>query len=198
MRARFAVLLLVGIVAAGAAAADETFHANNPAPIAPLSGMILYRSPTMRFAIAHPPRWTVDPNYIDNTLGERKAIHGVAFTVAPARAKGTNLAGDTSLAVLSLPGACEASRFLNSSQDVKIQTQADRTYSYATANSAAAGNRYEETVYALAGTSPCLAVRYYIHYSAIQNYPPGAVKAFDRAALMKTLGRMRRSLAVMK
>ncbi|HEY1836317.1 MAG TPA: hypothetical protein VGG36_01565 [Rhizomicrobium sp.] len=198
MRAEFAVLSLIGAVVAGTAAADTTFHANNPAPIAPLSGMILYHSPTMHFAIAHPPHWTVDPHYTDKTLGPGKAVRGVAFTVAPARIKGTNLAGDTSLAVLSLPGACEASRFLNSPQDVKTQTQADRTYSYATANSAGAGNRYEETVYALAGTSPCLAVRYYIHYAAIENYPPGAVKAFDRAALMKTLGRMRRSLAVLK
>jgi hypothetical protein len=195
MRSGFLSLSLIGVVAAGTAMA-ATFNAGNP--IAPLSGMILYHDAKMHFAIAHPPHWTVDPNYIDETLGPGKEIHGVAFTISPKRAEGTNLAGDTSLAVLSLPGACEASRFLDSPQDAKTVTQAGRTYSVATSSDAGAGNRMEETVYALAGTSPCLAVRYYIHYSVLQNYDPGTVKEFDRDALMKTLGRMRRSLAVMK
>ena len=199
MRSNFLALSLIGIVlAGGAAASDATFNANNPAPIAPLSGMILYHSKPMHFAIAYPPHWTVNPNYADETLGPGKEIHGIAFTISAERIKGTNLSSDTSLDVLSLPGACDASRFVDSPQDVKTVTEAGRTYSYATASDAGAGNRYEETIYALTGTSPCLAVRYFIHYTEIGNYDPGTVKAFDRKALIKTFGRMRRSLAILK
>jgi hypothetical protein len=199
MRSKILALALMGRFAiSGGALADTTLSTSLPAPIAPLSGMILYHDAKMHFAIAHPPRWTVVPNYTDDKLGHKRTIHGVAFTVASVRTQGTNLAADTSLAVLTLPGACDASRFLENPQDVKTVTEAGRTYSVATSSDAGAGNRREETVYALQGTSPCLAVRYFIHYSAIENYAPGTVKAFDRDALIKTLGRMRRSLAIMK
>lgn len=193
-----ALALMGGAIIAGGAFADTTLNTNMSAPIAPLSGMILYHDAKMHFAIAYPPHWTVNPNYTDETMGPGKEIHGVAFTVSPARTKGTNLASDTSLDVLTLPGACDASHFVDSPQDVKSVTMAGRTYSTATASDAGAGNRYEETIYALSGTSPCLAVRYFIHYNVIENYPAGTVKAFDRDALMKTFGRMRRSLALMK
>ena len=198
MRSRFFTLSLIAIALGWTAAAAAVLNTTHAPPIAPLSGMILYQSQAMHFAIAHPPKWQVDPNYVDSTMGPGKEIHGVAFMVSAERIKGTNLAGDTSLAVLTLPGACEASRFVDSPQDMKTVTEAGRPYSYAAAQSAGAGNRYEETIYAVTGSSPCLAVRYYIHYNAIENYPAGAVKAFDRDALMKTLGRMRRSLAILK
>jgi hypothetical protein len=198
MRSKVLILALTGFAIAGGAFADTTLNANQPAPIAPLSGMILYHDTKMHFAIAYPPHWTVNAAYTDTTMGPGKEIHGVAFTVSATRIKGTNLAGDTSLDVLSMPGACDASRFVDSPQDVKTVTLSGRTYSTATASGAAAGNRYEETIYALQGTSPCLAVRYYVHYSAIENYPAGTVKEFDSDALKKTFGRMRRSLAIMK
>jgi hypothetical protein len=199
MRARLLGLALIaGVALTGTALADMALNPNHSAPIAPLSGMILYHNPQMHFAIAYPPHWTVDAKFTNDTLGPDKAIRGVSFTVSPERIKGTNLASDTRLSVEILPGSCDASRFLSNPQDAKTVTEAGRAYSYATANDEGAGNRVEETVYALAGTSPCLAVRYFIHSSAIGNYDPGAVKAFDRAALMKTFGRMRRSLAVMK
>ncbi len=183
---------------AGGALADTTLNTTMAAPIAPLSGMILYHDAKMHFAIAYPPHWTVNPSFTDDTLGPGKEVHGVAFTVSPARTEGTNLSSDTSLSILSLPGACDASRFLSNPQGAKTVTEAGRAYSYATGSDAAMGNRYEETVYALTGTQPCLAIRYFIHYTAIENYDSGAVKAFDRDTLIKTFGRMRRSLAVMK
>jgi hypothetical protein len=198
MRSRYFILSLIGIALGWAAATAAVLNTNHAPPIAPLSGMILYQSAAMHFVIAHPPKWSIDPNYVDSTMGPGKEIHGVAFTISEERTKGTNLASDTSLGVLTLPGACDASRFADNPQDVKTVTEAGRTYSYATAQDAGAGNRYEETIYALQGTSPCLAIRYFVHYHAIENYAPGVAKAFDRDALMKTFGRMRRSLAIMK
>jgi hypothetical protein len=194
----FGLSLIVGFSMSAAAMADMELNTNHAAPIAPLSGMILYHSAKMHFAIAYPPHWTVDENFTNTAVGPGKDIHGVSFTVSAARTKGTNLSPDTHLAVEMLPGACDASHFLANPQGAKTVTEAGRTYSYATATDAAAGNRYEETVYVLANTQPCVAVHYFIHYAAIENFTPGAVKKFDHDALIKTFGRMRRSLAIMK
>ncbi|MBZ0228141.1 MAG: hypothetical protein K8F58_06775, partial [Bauldia sp.] len=62
-------------------------------------------------------------------------------------------------------------------------TEDDTEYSVASLTDAGAGNLYEETVYALAGTSPCLAVRTFIHSANIGNFDPGTVTEFDKAAL---------------
>jgi hypothetical protein len=67
-------------------------------------------------------------------------------------------------------------------------------YSVASSTGAAAGNRYDETVYALPGTNPCIAVRYFIHYGVIENYPAGTVRAFDEAALRSEFDAIRRTL----
>jgi hypothetical protein len=191
MRAGYFALLLIGIATTAAAAA--------PAPIMPLSGMILYHDAKLHFAIAYPPHWTVNPNFTNEALGPGKAIHGVSFTISPKRTQGTNLGADTALSVQHLAsGECEAKRFQSLSDSESVVKDGDRTYSYMTAGDAAMGNRYDITIYALTGTQPCLAVEYFIHYSAYENYPPGTVKKFDRDGLIKTFDKMRRSLAVMK
>ncbi len=69
-------------------------------------------------------------------------------------------------------------------------------YSFASSTSAAAGNLYEEQVYALATSSPCTAVRYFIHSSNVGNYPAGAVREFDRAALLAEFDIIRRSVSI--
>jgi len=46
----------------------------------------------------------------------------------------------------------------------------------------AAGNRYEEQVWALKDSSPCFAVRYFIHSTVVENYPEGTVIEFDKPA----------------
>ena len=79
--------LIAGFAFTGAALADMALNPNHSAPIAPLSGMILYHNPQMHFAIAYPPHWTVDAKFANDTLGPDKAIHAVSFTVSPARTK---------------------------------------------------------------------------------------------------------------
>jgi hypothetical protein len=70
------------------------------------------------------------------------------------------------------------------------------TYSIASSTGAAAGNRYEETVYALSGTHSCISVRYFIHYGVFQNYPAGMVREFDQQALLASFDAIRRTLVV--
>ena len=71
-------------------------------------------------------------------------------------------------------------------------------YSFASSTGAAAGNRYEEDVYALATSSPCTAVRYFIHSAAIENFPAGTVREFDRGALLTEFDKIRQSLISVK
>ena len=190
---RVSLILGAGLWAAAAHAGSQF---NGPPPIMPLSGMILYHDARLGFAIAHPPHWSVDTAYKYEAPG--KTIAGVSFTIAAARAAGTNLSRDSRLSVEHLAGACVASRFLDQAQGQHDVSEGNRTYSLATTDEGAAGNRYEETVYALAGTSPCVAIRYFIHSTNIANYDPGTVREFDRDGLLKTFDRMRRSLALMK
>ena len=113
-------------------------------------------------------------------------------------ATGTNLASDTFLSVEWLPKAknCTGDIYIRDNVRPQEVTDGMTVYSLASTSGAAAGNRYEEIVYALPQSSPCTAVRYSIHYSEIGNYEPGTVQEFDRARLLSIFDDMRRSLSL--
>ena len=92
---------------------------------------------------------------------------------------------------------CTAELFTDyAAQKPDIITENNTTYSKIIGNDAGAGNRYEETIYAISKTNPCVAIRYFIHYSAIQNYTEGIVKEFDKESLTKELDGIRKSLTL--
>jgi membrane-bound inhibitor of C-type lysozyme len=158
----------------------------------------VYESGEAGFSMRYPAGYMVDAEYEYQGLGPDKSIGGVKFRIADSIAAGTNLASDSYLSVEQMPRgeACTASRFLAPAPAATAVTDGGATYSVARSTEAAAGNRYEESVYALLGTNPCVAVRYFIHYGVLQNYPAGAVRGFDRAALLSQLDAMRRTLIV--
>lgn len=151
---------------------------------------------TTAFSLRYPANFTVKENYVYQALGPGKTIPGVSFIIDPSIATGTNLASDTYLSVehRTVAGDCSALVFLDGVKQATTVTEGDTTYSFASTTGAAAGNRYEETVYALPGTNPCTAVRYLIHYGVFENYPAGSVTAFDEGALKATFDAMRRTL----
>jgi hypothetical protein len=161
-------------------------------PRAPLPATAIYRANALGFTIAYSPRWTVDAHY---TRDASPPVKGVSFTVPTAFVTGTNLGSDTRLSVEHVAGACSAARFLDAAEDQRNVTEDGRTFSVASEDDAGAGNRYEETVYALAKGKTCFAIHTFIHYSAIQNYDPGTVKAFDRGAVTSIFDVMRHSFA---
>src|SRR5581483_3955731 len=129
--------------------------------------------------------YTVDNKYIAQELGP--GISGVKFTIDPAIATGTNLASDSFISVEETglpPSGCSAKTFFLDPVSVSNYTDGSVTYSYASSTGAGAGNRYEEQVFAIPGTNPCVAVRYFIHYGAIENYPPGMVEEFNHGSLV--------------
>ena len=152
------------------------------------------------FSIRLPQGYTANESYQYQELGPGKNISGVAFTIPASIAKGTNLSSDTYLSVEELPKlqSCDAKSFLGPGVKSYTMTEGNTTYSVASSTGAAAGNRYAETVYAIPGTSPCIAVRYSIHFGVFENYPPGAVTEFDQAALTSKFDSIRRTLIVVQ
>lgn len=127
-----------------------------------------------------------------------KPIDGVKLTIPTDMATGTNLSMDTGISIEQLPRAisCTGDIFVLDNVKANAVTENGVVYSVATTSDAGAGNRYEETVYAIEGSKPCTAVRYFIHYSAIENFGPGAVREFDRAALLADFDKIRASVIV--
>jgi len=61
------------------------------------------------------------------------------------------------------------------------------TFVYSTSEGAGAGNYYEQEIYRMLKKDVCYEVIYFIHYTNIGNYPPGAVTEFDRNAILQRL-----------
>ena len=160
---------------------------------------LTYVNGTEGFSLRYPTGYTVDEAYQYQELGPGKDIGGVKFTIPASLAAGTNLSSDSYVSVEEIPSAtaCSASLFLDSAgTTTSTVTDNGTTYSMGTNTGAGAGNRYAETVYAIPGTNPCIAVRYYVHYGVIDNYPAGSVKQFDQAALTAQFDAIRRTLTI--
>lgn len=167
--------------------------------VAPDPGALpeVYENGRIGFSIRYPAGYSVDSDYRFRALGPGRSIKGVKFTISPSLASGTNLSADSYLSVEWIPKApsCTAERFLPAGAGTQV-TRNGRRFSVARSTDAGAGNRYENIVYALRGTHPCLALRYLIHYTVLENYPRGAVRQFDRAALVARFDAMRGTLTV--
>ncbi len=169
-----------------------------------------YESADGVVSVQYPDGYTVDSTYQYNLSSNTQPdmhIGGVKFTIPMALATGTNLGADTYISVEQVDldsqnqnktVVCSASLFLDPGAASKAVSVTDNavTYSVASSTGAGAGNRYLETVYALPGTSPCIAVRYFIHYSVFENYPAGTIREFDQASLSAQFDAIRRTLEV--
>jgi membrane-bound inhibitor of C-type lysozyme len=162
-------------------------------------GYASFASAEAGFSIRYPQGYAVDRNYKFTGLGPHADIPGVAFTIPKAMTAGTNLVGDTRLSVERLEGVtdCDAALFLPVAPSaVKKINDRGTEYSVASLQDAGAGNEFDSRVYALIGTSPCLAVRYFIHSANIGNFDPGTVKPYDLKALLRQFDTIRRSLTI--
>ena len=143
------------------------------------------------------PCYAIDEDFA-YALSPETSITGVKFTIPADLATGTNLSADTYLSVESIPNTatCTADLFLSEAIATSTVTENGTTYSIATSSEAAAGNRYQEKVFAIAGTNPCVAVRYLVHYTILENYEPGTVKEFDAAGLIMEFDKIRKTLVI--
>jgi hypothetical protein len=151
-----------------------------------------------QFSLSYPDSYMVDEAH-RYQLGPTQEIAGVKFSIPESMATGTNLSADTYVSVESRPGAinsCSAEIYLGDPHSAGFIDEGGRRYSIASSTGAAAGNRYEEWVFATPVDGGCIAVRYFIHYGVFENYPAGAVREFDRQALLSQFDQIRKSLVV--
>jgi hypothetical protein len=179
------------------------FYFNKPAPaqepvVQQPEVKNTFASTTMGIAINYPLSYTADPLFVDTSFGPKKPIHGVKFSIPQTMATGTNLSADSGVIVEQLPRAknCTGDIFVYDNVKATPLTENGVNYSVASTTGAGAGNLYEEYVYAILGSDPCTAVRYYIHSSNIGNYPQGSVREFDKAALLSSFDEIRSSLVL--
>ncbi|OHA81484.1 MAG: hypothetical protein A2675_03360 [Candidatus Yonathbacteria bacterium RIFCSPHIGHO2_01_FULL_51_10] len=179
---------------------ETTLGAPSPAAtVKPDTGGLpkVYQNGAGGFSLRYPAGYVVDESYHYQGLGPGQDIYGVKFTIPPAIDNMTNLSEDSYMSVELLPqsSTCTANLFLDDPNATpKSVTDNGTEYSVASSIGAAAGNRYEETVYAIPGTNPCIAMRYFVHYGVLENYPEGSVQAFDRQALFDQFDQIRRTL----
>lgn len=160
----------------------------------------IYSDATEGFSIHYPASYTNNTSYQYTNLGPGKEIDGIQFTIPAEMASGTNLAPDTYISIEKIPNTqnCDAKLFLD--QQVPSSTNITDNnieYSIASTIGAAAGNIYEEKIWAFPGTNPCIAVRYFIHSGNIGNYPPGMVQEFNHETLIKQFDQIRKTLTLL-
>ncbi len=158
----------------------------------------IYAEKKGNFSLRLPFGYVAQPqyNYALPTDNVEKNVSAIKFSIPEELAKGTNLSGDSYLSVESIKMAsatssCVASLFSDFPVKNVDVIEDGMTYSLATSSDAGAGNRYDESIYAFPGGNSCVAIRYFIHYMAFENYPEGMVKRFDESSLLKTFDQIR-------
>ena len=157
---------------------------------------LVYTNGVKGFSIRYPVNYAVDESFSYQALGPGKDIAGTKFTIPASFAKGTNLGTDSYVSVEHMPAntECSAKDFLGMGATITTVDDNGTTYSLGKLSDAAAGNRYDETVYAIPGTNPCVAVRYFIHYGVFENFTPGSITKFDEGALTAQFDAIRKTL----
>ncbi len=205
-RAVLSIAVLAAVLVAGWAlrgrvqAPDpESAGTTTSIPVAtpPGDGWQAYESQAHAFAVRYPEGWTVQPDYEYANLGPGSYVPGVLFKVPASLTAGTNLSSDTGMSVEVLgSGECRAATFLgNVAGRDRVVEPNGREWDVAKGGGAAAGNLYDETVYATAANGRCYGLRLFLHSGNIGNYEPGAVTEFDRAALEAVFAQFRASFA---
>jgi len=161
------------------------FAINNPG----VANQKTFTDTELNLTVQYPNDFILDEEYTYNDLGDGVEIEGVRFTIPESMATGTNLSADSFVAIETMPDitTCSASLFVPEGAATSTVTDNGQLYSFATTSDAGAGNRYEEMVYAIPGSNPCLAVRYFIHYTVLENYEEGTVTEFNRDDLIAIL-----------
>jgi membrane-bound inhibitor of C-type lysozyme len=157
----------------------------------------VYSDGTVGFSIRYPANYSINTSHKYEEFGPGKDINGVKFTIPASIAEGKNLSSfDTGISVEIIPEIqdCNANLFLDGATNVQTVTDNGIEYSFASTTEGAAGNKYEQEVWTLPGTNPCIAIRYLIHSTNIENYTERTILEFDRAALINQFEKIRRTL----
>ena len=145
------LVVIIGIAGAGFFA-WKTFGPK-PAPAVPVVAVDTRSTyATSTYSVRYPGNFALNAQYAYDQFGPKKLINGVKFTVPATVATGTNLSADTGVSVEQLPRAknCTGDIYLLDNVTAHDIIENGTEYSFASSTGAAAGNLYDEQVYALA------------------------------------------------
>jgi hypothetical protein len=159
-----------------------------------------YADYNLGLSVRYPSDFAVDDTYNYPGLGSDKPIQGIAFTVPESKLKGTNLLRGTQASVEIVPNmsVCHVKLFLSNPTNIRSFIEDDVLYSSGILKTGNKNNEYEEQVYAISGSSPCVAIRYLIRTEPITSYNAASVALYNRKDLLLVFDTMRRSLTVQK
>ena len=160
----------------------------------------LYSNPQYGFSLRYPASATIAAG--DQADGELDLAGTTAVVVKldPVLFKGSNL-GEASVAVgisddPSTVAACTAGTPAQGEKPEGAVTLSGVEFSRFSFEDAGAGNRYASTSLRAVRDNRCYEIVEFLHWSEIENYPAGAVKAFDRAKIEGALRAITRSFAL--
>jgi hypothetical protein len=156
-----------------------------------------YESIPYKFSLYLPKKYSINEDHSYPSIYEN-SINGVSFGIEEDDYRGTNLSKDSYISVEMISDAnipCQVESFLdNVIYSGVIEEQDNHIFAVASTSDAGAGNRYEQTVYVTPVANGCSAIRYFIHYTVVENYPEGTVKEFNKDELLKKFDSIRKSI----
>lgn len=165
----------------------------------------VYKNSDRGFSIRYPKDYRLNEDYNYTALGEDKVIKGISFQIPKSLAENTNLSADSYISLETIDSdnkECAISNFVDENRELEISETKINGYDFYTASfvEPAVGNRYSQKIYTLKNddSSECLAIRYFIHYMEIENYPEGEVLEFNEKELVQTFNSIRDSLILVK
>jgi len=190
------VLLVGGYFAWAMYAAPEPVEPITPEVVTPVVEDAAYASSTMKFAVRYPQGFTVDENYTYTRVSAAKPISGVKFAVPASFTQGTNLAADSGVSVEVLPRATACTGDIYLKANVKAQAMSGAVpFSVATSSETVGADTFEEAVFAISSSSPCIAMRFFLH-SVNSTSTASSARAFDRTAVLAAFDKIRQSLTL--
>jgi hypothetical protein len=152
------------------------------------------------FSLRVPLSASVEPDVQENGQLDMIPEAAVVVSINPNEFKGTNL-GDASLSVgvskdPTIVAACNTGQAAQGERPAGTVTFGGIKFTRFTFEDAGAGNRYASTVYRGISGGNCYELVEFLHWAAIENFSPGAVKEFDRAGVEAELNTIARSFVL--
>ena len=152
------------------------------------------------FALRVPLTASVETDTQENGQLDMIPDAAVVISINPNEFKGTNL-GDASLSIgvskaPDIVTACSKGQAAQGEKAAGTATLGGVKFSRFTFEDAGVGNRYASTIYRGMSDGSCYEIVEFLHWAAIENFSPGAVKEFDRRGVEAELNAIARSFAI--
>ena len=152
------------------------------------------------FTLRVPANATIETDPQENDQLDVVPTAAVVVKLDPAVFKDTNLS-EASISVgvgndPSIVAGCSAGKAAQGEKAAGTATLGGIKFTRFTFEDEGAGNRYASTIYRATSGGNCYELVEFLHYAAMENFSPGAIKQFDRAKIEAELRAITRSFAI--